>query len=109
MKVILCLFAALGPATLGFAQQKSEAATQDGLAKHAAQALETSIQELNTLRDQIANEKLPLAQELTALEEKLSELRREHDRVTRLIDSGNLELPAIKAEIKVRQDEARGR
>ena len=56
-------------------------------------------------REEIATEKLPLAQELTSLEERLSDLRREHERVTRLVDAGNLELPSIRAGMKLRQDE----
>src|SRR4029077_12925989 len=57
----------------------------------AAQAeLAKSTAALNQLRDQIGAEKLPLAQELTKLEEQLSALRREHDQVTRAVDEGNL-------------------
>jgi biopolymer transport protein ExbB len=67
--------------------------------------LAQGIQDLNQLRDQIAGEKLPLAQELTQLEERLSELRAEHDQVTRLVDEGNLQITTIKAETKAREDE----
>jgi biopolymer transport protein ExbB len=84
-------------------------ATGDRVMNHlslsAAGELSKSIEELNQLRNQISSEKLPLAEELTALEEKLAQLRREHDQVTRLVDSGNLELSTIRSEIKVRQDE----
>lgn len=87
------------------AQQTSPDATMTELSRSAARELASSTAELNQLRDQIATEKLPLAQQLTQLEEKLAQLRREHDRVTRLADARNLEVPAIKAETKARQDE----
>ncbi len=80
-------------------------ATMDQLSVSAKQQLDASIADLNRLREQIAGEKLPLAAELTAAEDKLTQLRREHERVTRLMDQGNLDLPALKAEIKSRQDE----
>ncbi len=99
----------------GFAQ-KPEAPAEASKAPGAAEMLNRlstsadkdlakSTQELSQLRDQIAKEKLPLAQELTASEEKLSGLRREYERITRLVDSGNLELTTIKNEMKARQDE----
>ncbi|MDZ4754707.1 MAG: MotA/TolQ/ExbB proton channel family protein [Phycisphaerae bacterium] len=75
------------------------------LSRSAADELARSIQTLNELREEIAREKLPLAGELTAAEERVVELRKEFERVTRLIDAGNLELPTIKAESKARQDE----
>ena len=39
------------------------------------------------------------------LEEKLAQLRRDHEKVTRLVDAGNLEITTFKAEMKARQDE----
>ena len=57
------------------------------------------------MREQIAIEKLPLAQELSTMEEKLTQLRRGYEKVTRLVDSGNLEITTIEAEMKARQDE----
>jgi len=75
------------------------------LSMSAGQDLAKSIQELNQLRDQIASEKLPLAKELTSLEEKLTGLRREQEKITGLVDAGNLDITTIKAEMKARQDE----
>jgi biopolymer transport protein ExbB len=79
--------------------------TKAALASSAAEQLAGSIEELNALRASIASEKLPLAQELTALEEKLGQLRKDHEEITRLVDAGNLEISTIKAEIKAREDE----
>ncbi len=75
------------------------------LSLSAGQELSKGIQDLAGLRDQIIAEKLPLAQELSAMEEKLTQLRRGYEKVTRLVDSGNLEIATIKAEVKARQDE----
>jgi len=75
------------------------------LSLSAEQELAKSIQELNELREQIATEKLPLAQELTTLEERLARHRRDYDKVSRLVDTGNLEIATIRAEMKARQDE----
>jgi biopolymer transport protein ExbB len=75
------------------------------LSQSAKQELDKSIVELNTLREQIATEKLPLAQELTAEEDKLIQCRQDYDKIMRLVDSGNLELASMKSEIKARQDE----
>jgi biopolymer transport protein ExbB len=71
----------------------------------ASDRLAKSTAELDALRTRIADEKLPLAQQLTAAEEQLAALRKEHDEVSRLVDAGTLELPAIKAEMKAREDE----
>ena len=95
----------LSLAVSGLAQQPDTGQTMNQLSLSAEKELAGSIQELNQLRDQIATEKLPLAQELTASEEKLAQLRRDYEKVSRLVDSGNLEMAALKAEMKARQDE----
>jgi biopolymer transport protein ExbB len=100
---ILSVLAAPGPAQ--DAPPAPAGATMTRVSGSAAQELAKSVEELNRLRELIAAEKLPLAQELTALEEKLVQLRREHENVTRLVDAGNLELPQIRGEIKARGDE----
>ncbi len=92
-------------AVSSFAEQPAANETMKQLSFSAGQELAKSIQELNQLRERIATEKLPLAQELTALEEKLAQIRRDHEKVTRLVDAGNLEIITIKAEMKARQDE----
>ena len=102
LSVAFCIFFL---AISSFAEQPAANETMKQLSFSAGQELAKSIQELNKLREQIATEKLPLAQELTTLEEKLAQLRRDHERVTRLVDAGNLEIITIKAEMKARQDE----
>lgn len=102
MKITNTILGVLFLASVGFAQQTE---TIGSLSRSAEQELQKSIQELNTLREQIAGEKLPLAQELTATEERVTQLRRDHEKVARLVDAGNLEIATIKAEMKARQDE----
>jgi biopolymer transport protein ExbB len=75
------------------------------LAGSAQKELAKSIADLNGIREQIANEKLPLDQDLTKYETLLTQLRRDHDKATRLVDEGNLELSTIRNDIKVRKDE----
>ncbi len=81
------------------------AQTMDKISTSASQQLEGSISELNALREKIAAEKLPLAQEITALEDLLGEERREYDKVARQVDEGKLEITNLKAAMKARQDE----
>ena len=73
----LALASLLGLIARGFAEPPGPAAneTMNQLSRSAGQELAVSIKGLNDLRDQIAIEKLPLAQELTASEEKLAQLR----------------------------------
>ncbi len=92
-------------ASFAAARQSDPAAVIGDLSRSAERDLDASVAELTTLRDQIAAEKLPIAQELTALEEMVTRLRREQDRVTRLVDSGALEIATINAEIKAKQGE----
>ncbi|MDZ4773409.1 MAG: MotA/TolQ/ExbB proton channel family protein [Planctomycetota bacterium] len=96
-------------ATPGFAQEQAPtAAPHESVTKIAASAgleLQKSTAELNALREQIANDKLPLAQEITALEELLTQVRRENDQVTRQVDEGKLDITNAKAIMKARVDE----
>ncbi|MFO1012042.1 MAG: MotA/TolQ/ExbB proton channel family protein [Planctomycetota bacterium] len=87
------------------AQPVAPTPTLDRVALSADKELARSIDELNALRAKIAEEKLPLAQELTALETLLNDLRKDQDVVGREVDAGNLEITTINAEIKARQEE----
>jgi biopolymer transport protein ExbB len=87
------------------AQGNDDGGPLAGLSRSASQDLAKSVEELNGLRQQIEGERMPMATELTALEEKLALLRKEHDRIARLVDEGNLAIANIKTESKMRQDE----
>ena len=102
INIVLSIFCL---AVNGFAEQPAADTAMSQLSTSTEQELTKSIQGLNQLRDQIATEKLPLAQELTASEEKLVQLRRNYEQNARMVDSGNLELTTLKNGIKARQDE----
>ena len=93
----------LGETAPGAPQQREETVNQ--LSRSAEEELEKGIQELARLREEIEAEKLPLSQELSALEERVSALRHENATVTRTVDQGNLEIATLKAAMKARQDE----
>jgi biopolymer transport protein ExbB len=76
-----------------------------GLAASAQQELGRGVEALNKLREQVGAEKLPMAQQLTAFEEQVGKALRDYDDLQRRADAGNLELAALKNEMKMRQDE----
>ncbi len=102
LRTVLCLFVLAAGAA---AQEPSPAQTIGRLSESASAQLNQSMRELDLLRQQISAEKLPLAQQLSAAEEKLSTLRREHDALARRVDEGNLELATLKSGIKAREEE----
>jgi biopolymer transport protein ExbB len=67
--------------------------------------LEESLAELTALREKIVMEKIPLSRRLSDLEDKLTEVRRDYQQTTRLLDSRTLDLSNLRSEIKSRQDE----
>ena len=87
------------------AQTPAAGETLNQLSRTAEKQLADSTAELAKLREEIAAEKLPLAQDLTALEEQVVRRRRDHDAVARADDAGKLELANLKAGIKARADE----
>ena len=91
----------------GFAQPPSppKDAPMNRLAQSAEERLAASVADLNRLRDEIAAEKIPMSEQLTTLEDRLTQLRAEYEKVTRLVDAGNLEIATIKTKIKERQDD----
>ncbi len=105
MKTLISITCVVCLTITGHGQQPAAHETISRLSRTAELDLAKSVQELGRLREQIAAEKLPLAQELSTLEERVTDLRREHDRLTRSVDAGNLDLHTLKAESKARQDE----
>ena len=86
------------------------AAAQDADAFTEARArierdLERSLSELDRLREEIAAEKIPLAEELSRLENELVATRREFEQTARLLDSRTLDLSNLTAQVKARTDE----
>lgn len=105
MKLATTFFVLQLVAATSFAQGPADDGAIGRVSHSADRQLETSIAELNLLRERIAAEKLPLAQELTRREEEITALRRDNERVARLVDSGALELTSLKTKIKLQEDE----
>ena len=71
------------------------------------QQLDQAVAELSALREQIADEKIPLNAKLSDLESELIEVRQEFQKTTRQLDSRNLKLSNLRNSIKAHEDEAR--
>ncbi len=67
--------------------------------------LEASLQELANVRQAIAKEKLPMVKGLNALEDDVMAVRLEHQKIMRQLDSRNLDLNNLRADIKSRKGE----
>jgi biopolymer transport protein ExbB len=84
-------------------------ASYAGAQDHAAAArakLETSVKELAEVRERIARERIPLSTELRELENKVLELRRERERMQRLVDNQSVDLSTLAGQVKAYDDEA---
>ncbi len=77
-----------------------------GFETAARTKLDAAVAELNTLRSEIAAERLPLATELRELESKVLGLRREHERMQRIVDNQSVDLASLEAQVKAYDDEA---
>jgi biopolymer transport protein ExbB len=75
------------------------------LSRSAEEELATSTEELNALQKRILGEKLPLAKELTALEDRVSQLRRDQVNLAREVEKGDGVMLALRGEVKLRKDE----
>jgi biopolymer transport protein ExbB len=76
-----------------------------GVQNQASERLETALAELAALQESIADEKVPLAQELNQLEREVESLQSEQRRLERLRDARDLNLSALESEVQARQDE----
>lgn len=90
--------------SLGFASLVS--AQAPAFQADARAKLESAISELATLRQGIAAEKLPLATELRELETKVLGLRREHERMQRIVDNQSVDLASLQSQVKAYDDES---
>jgi biopolymer transport protein ExbB len=79
----------------------------DGLASTAANDLLKALAELSAARQQIEAERLPMARQLTELEQKLAERKAEFAKAQRFQENQLVELNALKAEAKRQSDEVK--
>jgi biopolymer transport protein ExbB len=109
MKILSCctiVLFALTPAVFAQEQAADGQTSFDQAAQTAQQKLEASIVELNQLRQQIAEEKVPLGRKLSELENELVKTRMEYQQVSRMLDSRMLDLSNLRNEIKSRHEES---
>jgi biopolymer transport protein ExbB len=109
MKILsYCTIVLLAVTPVVFAQEENadEQAGFDKAAQTAQRKLEASIAELNQLRQQIAEEKVPLGRKLSELENELVKTRMEYQQVSRMLDSRMLDLNNLRNEIKSRHEES---
>ncbi|MEQ9824745.1 MAG: hypothetical protein ABQ298_10210 [Puniceicoccaceae bacterium] len=67
--------------------------------------LDASIAELNTVRETIKNEKIPLAAQANQLEGELREKRRDVERVQRLRDNASVDISRLEDNVKGRREQ----
>src|SRR5262245_52913388 len=79
----------------------------EGLASGASNDLQKAFAELSAVRQAIEAERVPLARQVTALEQKLAERRNELGKAQRFQENQLVELNALKNEAKLRSDEVR--
>lgn len=70
------------------------------------QKLESSLEDLSALREEIAEEKEPLASRLLEIESEVVELRRKADRMSSLVDNQSLNLAEMENRTEAFRDEA---
>ncbi len=74
-----------------------------------AQSIETKVEaaaaELAATRAEIQQERLPLSSELSTLENKLIDVRKDYDRILRIRDGRTLDVSNLKAQIKSREEQ----
>ncbi|MEQ8819982.1 MAG: MotA/TolQ/ExbB proton channel family protein [Sumerlaeia bacterium] len=110
MKTLLTLLFLTMLAVAPAAAQQTQVpqATRDfgSAAQSAQQRLEDSLKELAALREQAANETIPLSRRLSELESELSDVRLEFQQTSRMLDSRTLDLSNLRSEIQRRKEES---
>lgn len=79
----------------------------DSVASGAAADLQKALAELTAARQDVEKERLPLARQLTELEQKLADRKAEFARAQRFQDNQLVELNALKADARLRSDEVK--
>jgi biopolymer transport protein ExbB len=103
---VFVLAVAVLPAQQQPAAQGGDKPTFEQVAATTRKQLEESVAELAKLREMVAAEKVPLAQELRRLEEGLLAVRGDLAKATRALDGRALDVSNLKAEIDKRRDQA---
>lgn len=77
----------------------------DDALKKSRSDLEQALAEFAKLQQEIADQKIPLARNLSELEDQIQSKRREAERTQRLRDNRELDLKSLDNEVKARKDE----
>ncbi len=67
--------------------------------------LQSSLDRLSALRAEIRESKLPLARELSSLQETVRDLARESERAQRLADNSQVDLETLRESVRARREE----
>ncbi len=108
INIILLIVMCLAGSRIGLAQDQADGqgASFNDAAATAEQQLDRSLRELAELREQAAEQTIPLSRKLSALESELIDVRLEYQKTSRLLDTRTLDLSNLRNEIKSRKDEA---
>jgi len=99
IRIFLSLIAAIAAGNLSTAQSFEQASAT------ALKDLKTVEAELSTLRNRIADEKIPLSKELNRLENEVLAKRREAARVENVRDNRQVDLNALEDEVESREEQ----
>ncbi len=103
-RIVTLLFPLI--ASLGANAQESASESFDGHTAKVQQQLDETNSELQTLIEQIKNEKLPLNRKLNELQSELIELRASYQSVSRTLARRKLDLASLRNDIDKRQEHA---
>lgn len=84
---------------------EAPAQTLEQLQEKAMERAEQALVQVNSIREEITTEKIPLGERLRELEASTSEKRREADRLERLRDNATGDFARMEEELKLRTDE----
>ena len=87
------------------AVERSEAASLEEIGTETARELAAALEELSSLRDSIAAEKIPIAERLNDLENRTIQKRQELSRKQRSTDNKLVELNALKSNLNGLKEE----
>ncbi len=97
-------FAALCAASLAIASIATAPAafaqSFDGAQSDIDKRLSRSLEELSSVRDRIAKEKIPLSKAVSRLEDQVLALRQQKDRLLKIRDSRTVDLSSLRAQVR---------
>jgi biopolymer transport protein ExbB len=102
----LLILSLLAAPALSVRAQDTTPKTFEQVSAAVQEQLEQSLGELTALREQMAQEKIPLSKRLGELEGELTKVRADYQTQVRQLDGRTLDLSNLRTEIKARNEEA---